>query len=135
MASVTVDTREARVFEQDLRKVPGELARHVIPVLKKGAVQIKRQLTEEMRDSKHFKGFANISFDVEMLQGFGGGEAHAIIGPEKNSPGSGANIAYFGTSRKSGKRGGGTVPDPKEALKAETPNFEKALADLVEKLI
>ena len=44
------------------------------------------------------------------------GSIELVAGPTKGSPGSLANIAYFGTSR-----GGGTVPDPRGALDAETP--------------
>ena len=51
----------------------------------------------------------------------------AEIGPKKGSPGSLANIAYFGASRG----GGGQVPDPEGALLAELPVLEKYLAEIL----
>ena len=96
-------------------------------IVGRGALNIKTQLVREMRESKHFKGFAQgISYDVRSGLAFGGGVIEAEIGPESDGPGAGANIAYFGTSR-----GGGTVPEPSGALKAEAPKFEAALAKFV----
>ena len=53
------------------------------------------------------------------------------VGPRKGKPGSIANIAYFGGANG----GGGTVPDPRGALEAEAPRFEKALTDLVGEIL
>ena len=129
MPSFELDMSEVRDLAADLTRIPVELSRHAIPVLSKGALNIKTQLADEMRASPHFKGFANISYDLHEFAGFGGGEMYAEIGPEKGGPGSGANIAYFGTYK-----GGGSVPDPRGALEAEAPRFESALADLAESL-
>jgi hypothetical protein len=129
MPTVDIDMHEVRDLAADFSQIPGELARHAIPVVEKAAMNVKKQLLAEMRASKHFKGFARISYDISSFQGFGGGEIVAEIGPDKDGPGAGANIAYFGTYK-----GGGTVPDPRGALEAEYPNLEKHLADLAEEL-
>jgi hypothetical protein len=128
---------ELREFAKDLRAAGSGIASKVLPVVHKGANNIKRQHRREMRASTHFKGVAQ-SIDYSMKYGTGSrasggaGAIEAEIGP-RSGPGSAgalANIAYFGSSR-----GGGTVPDPKGALEAEAPRFEKALADVVEGLL
>lgn len=96
-------------------------------VVSRGALNIKKQLQREMRDSRHFKGITPaISYDIKSVGAFGGGAIEAEIGPESDGPGALANIAYFGTSR-----GGGTVPDPSGALAVELPKVESALLKFV----
>lgn len=129
------DSDELRAFSKDLTAAGSGIASKVLPVVHKGAGKIKAQLRREMQSSNHFKGITR-SIDYSMKFGTGsraGGGAGAIeaeIGPRKGKPGSLANIAYFG-----GARGGGTVPDPKGALEAEIPHFEKALGDVLEGLL
>ena len=120
--SVSIDMSEVRDFARDVndlaRRIPGQ----VKATVEKAAVEIKKDLIEQMGGSLHFKGFKKsgaISYDLRDA-GFG-----AEIGPEKGGPGAGANIAYFGTSR-----GGGTVEDPVEALNREATAFESVLAAL-----
>lgn len=125
MPTVDIDMSEVRTLAADFSQIPGELARHAIPVVEKAAVNVKKQLIAEMRASKHFKGFAKISYDLTSDSG----GIVAEIGPTKDGPGAGANLAYFGTWK-----GGGTVPDPRGALEAEYPNLEQHLADLAEEL-
>lgn len=123
MINVTVDTSEIQKLAVTLESDTRQTAKGVRPIVAKGALNIKNQLVKEARASKHFRGFAPaISY---TLANYAGG-ASAEIGPVKGSPGSLANIAYFGTSR-----GGGTVPAPWGALEAETPNVEAALLRLV----
>ena len=118
MVRVSVDTSEVRALIADMSGVDGRLRPNVSSVVKRGANNIKNELLTQMRSSRHFKGFADISYD--MTDDF-----EAEIGPNKGGPGAGANIAYFGTSR-----GGGTVEDPEEALNRELPAFEDHLADI-----
>jgi hypothetical protein len=125
MPTVDIDMHEVRDLAADFSQIPGELARHAIPVVEKAAMNVKKQLIAEMRASKHFKGFAKISYDLTSDSG----GIVAEIGPTKDGPGAGANLAYFGTWK-----GGGTVPDPRGALEAEYPNLEQHLADLAEEL-
>lgn len=124
---IRIDTSEVREFAAELHGIPPRLAHHARPVVKRGAQNIKNQLVEEMRASVHFRPVARgISYDI-VDNGF-----TAEIGPEKGSPGSLANIAYFGGGTQPG---GGTVPDPRGALEAEAPRFEKSLADLAAELL
>lgn len=123
MARITVDTSEVRTAVADLTSVDSRLRPNAASVLKRGATNIKNDLVSQMRSSTHFKGFADISYD--MVDDF-----EAEIGPNKGGPGAGANIAYFGTSR-----GGGTVEDPEEALEREVPAFEKHMLDIAEKSV
>lgn len=132
MARVDLDMSEVRSLAADMRQVDSRLVRHVNPVLKKGAQNIKLEMQNNFRTSGTF-GFryvaSTISYDLHEYSGFGGGEMYAEIGPEKPA-GTLANVAVFGTSR-----GGGTVPDPAQALANEAVNFGKALSDLAEDLI
>lgn len=126
MTRIEIDMSEVRTFAADMRQVDSRLARHVKPVVKRGATNIKDQMVEEMKSSAWFAPVARgISYDL-VNDGY-----TAEIGPTKGSPGSLANIAYFGGGVQPG---GGTVPDPRGALDAEVPRFQKALADLAEEL-
>ena len=125
MANVEIDAHEVKEFASELGKVPTTVVTGVRPAVVKAGVNMKNQLREEMDKSKHFKASRSINFDVSD-----GGLAVAV-GPSKGHPGSIANIAYFGGVNG----GGGTVPDPRGALEAEAPRFEKALADLVGEIL
>ena len=139
--SIEIDTSEVRELIADWTRVPDMMAREGRPVIERGARNIRDQLRDEMRSSKHFKSTAKaISYDLDN-DGYG-----AEIGPEKGGSGALAVIAYFGGSAWSGRRrpgrgwqqgpgGGGTVPDPRGALEAEAPRFEKALADKAAELL
>ena len=117
------DSSEVRRFAADLRQLPSVARRDVRAVLEKGANNIKNQLRAEMLGSTHFGQIAPaISYDI--LERAGGVEAE--IGPVKGSPGSLANIAYFGTSR-----GGGTVADPEGALTAEVPSVVRHIEEVI----
>lgn len=125
------DTSELTSLAADLGRVPDRVAQQVPAVVSRGALNIKKQLKREMGASRSFGSVSRaISYDLSSFSGFGGGEYKAEIGPEKGSPGSLANIAYFGTSR-----GGGTVPTPDGALAAEGPRFESALGKILEGLL
>lgn len=110
------DTHELTELASDLGRAakPAE----VVAVVRKGATNIKDDLRREA-ETKHFQFARAISFDMV-------GAFAAEIGPERGSPGSIANIAYFGGRNG----GGGTVPDPSGALMREAPKFEEALLDL-----
>lgn len=127
----TIDASELRALAADLTQAPQEAALAARKLVSRGALNIKRQLQAEMRESDYFKGAArSISYDLHGGSLFGVDVVEAEIGPTRGVPGSLANIAYFGTSR-----GGGTVPDPQGALDAEAPRFEKALADLLDDVL
>ena len=128
MSDVSIDMSEVREFAADLTRIPGELSRHAIPVLSKGALNIKKTMAADFLASSN-KGFRYVGSTVNYDLETDGGELVAEVGPDKDLSGNLANVAIFGTAR-----GGGTVADPVEALDAEAPRFEKALADLAEEL-
>lgn len=124
---MSVDISELRKFTSDLRAMPEYMRPEARKVIHRGANNIKRQLRSEMQASRHFKQIARaIDYDIRD-------RADSIeieVGPLKGSPGSLANIAYFGSST-----GGGTVADPQLALDAEVPNLERYLGDLIERAL
>ncbi len=131
MSGVQFDASEFREFAARVEGAVQATEKQVEQVISRGALNIKNDLQREMRGSRHFKGVApGITYDMRSAGGFGGGVIEAEIGPEKGSPGSLANIAYFGSSR-----GGGTVPDPIGALEREAPNVEKFLLDVMGRVI
>ena len=122
MASVSVELSEVRAFARELEDAPLKVVREIIPVVRKGAVNIKSDMQADLRGSSNagFRHVAStVSYDV-VDGGFG-----VEVGPSKPA-GALANVAYFGTSR-----GGGTVADPVGALQAEVPRFEKAIDDIL----
>lgn len=127
MPEISIDAHEVRELAADFTRIPGELSRHAIPVLSKGALNIKNQMRESFEASGN-AGFRFVGRTVSYDLTTEGNELSAEIGPTKPE-GALANVAIFGTPR-----GGGTVADPREALEAEGPRFEKALADLAEEL-
>ena len=127
MPEISIDAHEVRELAADFTRVPGKLSRHAIPVLSRGALNIKNQMRESFEASGN-AGFRFVGRTVSYDLVTEGTELSAEIGPTKPE-GALANVAIFGTPR-----GGGTVADPREALEAEAPRFEKALADLAEEL-
>ena len=127
MPEISIDAHEVRELAADFTRIPGELSRHAIPVLSKGALNIKNRMRESFVASGN-AGFRHVGRTVSYDLTTEGTELSAEIGPTKPE-GALANVAIFGTPR-----GGGTVADPREALEAEAPRFEKALADLAEEL-
>lgn len=125
--SIRIDASEFRTFASDMLRgldaVPDETHR----VVERAAVNIKDDLQRQMRGSAHFRPVAaGINYDMSA----GYHTSRAEIGPDKGSPGSLANIAYFGGANG----GGGTVEDPQAALDREIPNLEQHLAEVVEGL-
>ncbi len=128
--AIDFDDSELRALSADLIAAGDGINGKVLPVVKKGALNIKRQMASELGKSKAFRGAArSVSFDVHGGQMFGVGVIEAEIGPKSGpgEPGSLANVAYFGGANG----GGGTVADPKGALDAEMPNFMAALEKIV----
>ena len=87
-------------------------------VVARGALNVKKQMQDELRESPHFKGVAPaVNYDLDGTE--------AEIGPEiGRAGGSLAFIAAFGTSQ---------TPawwDFTKAARDEAPNLEKYLTDL-----
>lgn len=126
MAGVEIDVSEVRALAHDMSRVDKRLARHLIPVVRKGAVNIRDSMRTDLRGSSN-PGFRHVASTVsfDMLD-----NGYAVeVGPSKPA-GALANVAYFGTSK-----GGGTVRDPKEALHDEADNFIRELDKLAEELV
>lgn len=120
-----LDMAEVRTLAADMTKVDSRLSRHLIPVVRKGGVNIKNAMQADLRKSSD-RGFRHVattvSFD-ELDGGFG-----VEVGP--GAGGELENIAYFGSYK-----GGGTVRDPWHALDDEYPSFIKHLEDVAGELI
>jgi hypothetical protein len=127
--SVDIDITELRRFAADLNSASVRASGDVRGLVNKGALNIKNQLREEMGASGWFKGAA-AAIDFDLVASRDGLEAQIGPSSEGGSPGNLANVAYFGTSR-----GGGTVPDPRGALEAEAPRFERAVDELLGRLL
>ena len=129
---VDIDASEVRSLAADMAQVDGRLVRHIIPVLKKGAQNIKEEVRNNFRASGN-AGFryvgGTVSYDLHEFSGFGGGEIYAEIGPTKPA-GTLANVAIFGTSR-----GGGTVADLTGPLANEAVAFGNNLAQIGSELV
>lgn len=126
VAQFQLDMSEVRSLAADMTRVDSRLSRHLIPVVRKGGVNIKNAMQADLRKSKNrgFKKIAGtVSFD-ELDGGYG-----VEVGPELPG-GALENVAYFGTYK-----GGGTVRDPWHALEDEYPSFVKHLEDIAEGLI
>lgn len=129
MADVSIDTSELRELIKDMKGVDGRLGRHAVPVVKRGAQNIKTAMQTDLNKSSNagFRYIARtVNYDVDVADG----AISAEIGPDKSVGGALANIAYFGSSK-----GGGTVRDPMEALRDEETNFMRELENLAEELI
>lgn len=121
-----IDMSEVRSLAADMSGVDSRLSRHLIPVVRRGGVNIKRAMQEDLRKSRNrgFKKVANtVSFD-EIDNGYG-----VEVGPT-TPDGALENIAYFGSYK-----GGGTVRDPWHALEDEYPNFVRELENVAETLV
>ena len=155
MPRVSLDTSELRSLAADMREVPEQLARHVYPVVERGALAIKEEVKANFERSTHFAPVAEtVRYDITTRSAFGTGSIEAEVGPmpasgstalnddrsDSNDPdfteGGGdasalAHIAIHGSPRG----GGGNVADPLIALDHEAPKFQKALGDLLEDLL
>ena len=91
----------------DFGVMPAKYVRKVRPIFNKTAVEIKKGMQADFRNSRHFKQVAgSIDFEVEASDA----GLSVEIGPDADrSPAAPlAGIAYFGGSNG----GGGTVRDP-----------------------
>lgn len=121
---VIVVPPELQDLARDLAAAGVEIEPKLRPVVSRGGLQIKRQLQAEMSASTHFRSIAG---SITYLTTATRNAVEAEVGPDKTRGGALANVAYFGTSR-----GGGTVPDPVGALRAEAPRFAQAIDDVLQ---
>lgn len=116
--------QELARLARDLGNAGGSIMSDLHPVMKRAAQNIKTDLVENVRASRHFKGMArSISYDRVDVSPT---SVVYEVGPDKARPGGGlGNIAFFGTSR-----GGGTV-DLEGPLFAEVPNLEREAMNIL----
>ena len=91
-------------------------------VVKKGALNIKKQMQDEARPVQRGRVAAAISYDVTA----DGAGIVAEIGPEEGHAGSLA-FFYYGNSKI-----GPQIPDPMGALEHEYPNLKSYLEKLID---
>lgn len=125
MSGIEIDTTEVRQIAADATRLPGELSRWLRPAISRGALNIKRAMQADLKQSGN-AGIRHVARSISYDLKQSGNAVEAEIGPDKPS-GALANIAYFGTSR-----GGGHTRDPIEPLNEEAEAFQKAIADIVE---
>jgi hypothetical protein len=122
VSDFSFETSELETLAYDIGLIPEKLTGKVKPIVAKTALEVKKRMQRDLRDSKHFKQVAS-AVDYELkVQEFGGDASiEAEIGTSRSrSPSASlAGIAYFGTS----KPGGATVRDPYLALLDEKPAF------------
>lgn len=117
---MSADAADLDGLVRDLRKIPALMVPKLRGVVAKSALNTKKLMQSDARQSRHFKQLARaISYDLKVHEFGGDGVIEAEIGPTPGGAGSLAGIAYFGTSRP----GGGTVRNPEDAMLEEAPNF------------
>lgn len=130
MAKVTFDTSEVDEYVADLRRVPGELARHLVPVVKRAAQNIKVAQQADFRGSGN-RAIAGIAGKVAYDEpSHTGGTIETEVGVDKGSHGNLGNIAVYGTWK-----GGGTHLHPAFYADQEMPGFADYLAQVAAGLI
>ena len=106
-----IDNKELYALASDLGKMPQAMGRKCVPIFRRTALEVKRGMQADLRESRHFKQVAQ-SVDYDVTEGgvLGALSMSAEIGPnaERNSSAPLAGIAYFGGVNG----GGGTVRDP-----------------------
>lgn len=107
----------------DLGLAADSIAARALPVISKGALNIKTDMRADAAGSGHFRMARSITYEmVTDAESVG-----ALVGPVKGHAGSLANIAYFGGVHG----GGGTVRDPTEPMNAEAPALTTNLLALL----
>lgn len=130
MTHIDIDDTDARSLIRELDKVGRNLPGEVAAVVAKAAVNVKKDMQDDMRASNHFKGATgSISYDLITTPSFAEAEIGPVTGPGRRV-GDLASIAYFGGVHG----GGGTVRDPMHAAAEEAPRFERALDYVLEGL-
>lgn len=117
--SVSIDGHEEVAAE--LLRESREGREEVRKVLSKGALNVKRDMSEDARSNGSYQHFhQSINYDIDEA------EMEAEIGPDKNkAQGALGNILYFGTSNNA------PVLDLNAGLNKEQPRFDRAMERVV----
>jgi hypothetical protein len=108
-----------------LTKAESRTAPAVRAVVERGALNVKNDWRQRWGGIGHAPALpAAVTYDVS----YGFGSVSAEVGPDKGKrQGALGNIIEYGTSKNA------PIPGGLPALEAESPKFERALADLGEK--
>ena len=123
MSGVRFDTSDVRRLERHLARVVPRARRDMRAVVRRGALNIKRDWRSNARSTapKHAPAYpSSISYDVTS---YGPDIYRAVIGPDKAGPqGALGNLLEYGSVKNPPHRDGG------RALDAEQPRFEAQMA-------
>lgn len=143
--AIEIDASDFFRAAADLKAASRDMMSEVRPAVSNAALQVKEGMRADMAASRHFDQVADsITYDMRgnavvseaevgpVTGGHGGG----FIGPlpqggKRGVVGDLAHFAYFGGANG----GGGTVRDPKVHLEDEAPRFEKAIGDILDRLL
>lgn len=123
---------DLRSLAHDLSEAPRNLQRDVLPVVEHAAVNVKNKWRQNAvaTSGTHAARYpATINYDLSLGAALVG-QVRAVIGPDKSKPqGPLGNLLEFGSANNPPTNDGG------RALRAETPLFELALADVALKAL
>lgn len=127
----SIDASQVREFAKVIDAKNERTVKQARSVIKKGAVNIKKDWQTAASTSRHFGQIApTINFDMRGGGDLGSTSIEAEVGPDKRRRSARlGNIYHFGTSR-----GGGTGGDPIRFLEAEVPNVERWLGQIAGEL-
>jgi hypothetical protein len=119
MPDVQVDVSQLRQLADDLRKHSRETPSKLVPVVSKGALNIKRDWAERWSGMPAIRHLPRaITYDVTVRTR----DVEAEIGPDKNrTQGPLAHLIEFGSVNN------GPIPGGGPALRAEEPRFVSAV--------
>lgn len=119
MPDIAIDTSQLKALAEDLRRHGRETPSKLVPVVAKGALDIKRDWQAAWAGLGHAPSLAAaVTYDVKP----GVRSVEAEIGPDKGRrQGALGNIIEFGTSKN------GPIPGGSPALAAEEPRFVSAV--------
>lgn len=127
----SIDTSELDTLAADLDRHAGHVGTDVAAVVRRGALNVKRDaqaFATGISYAPHYP--ASIGYDIEGDGRYA--QIEAVIGPDKDKPqGALGNILEYGVPSQNTEPRRHLGP----ALDREAPNFEKALGDVVEKVL
>lgn len=118
---------ETEALAADLAAAPARVAADIVPVVSKGALNVKNDWRTNASGNPHAPHYpASITYDLDVQPD----GVEAEIGPDKNLPqGPLGNILEFGTSKNPPHL------DGQRALAAEEPRFIEACATVAEQAL
>lgn len=123
--SFTFDFHQVTQLRADIDREANTIMSKTSAVVKKGAVNIKRDWRSNAAQSAgaHASGYpSTINFDMS-------GQLEAEIGPNKAGQGNLGNLLEYGSVRN------GPHDDGKRAAEAEGPKFEREIEKLSDRLL